>query len=99
MVALSQLPTTTITRRSFAATPDGSATVFATAWLFHVVVAPTATFVIGPRTVKFVADVAVLVPSDTTTACGPVPTDGIVKATVEVPFAPVVPPLVIVALA
>ena len=48
-------------------------------------------------TMKFVPEVAELVPSDTTTLWAPLGTDGTVKVTVVLPFGPVVPPEVMAA--
>ena len=48
-------------------------------------------------TVKFVPEVALLVPSETATAFEPFVVAGTVKVSVEEPFAAVVPPAVIVA--
>lgn len=48
-------------------------------------------------TVKLVAEVAELVPSETTTLWGPLGAAGMVKVTAAAPLAPVVPPEVIMA--
>ena len=56
-------------------------------------VSPVAAWV----TVKFVPEVALLVPSETTTVWAPCGVAGIVKVTVAEPFAAEVPPEVIVA--